>query len=861
MPRTRRQAYLSPSDRRRPPRRPEWLALLLLLVFTLFAIAGYAVFGLHPQLLAYVPDLAGIYGPAFTFFAQGHVWLSGLVLAFCLVRRARWRWLLAFGGIYALSLTSELIGTTFGLPFGPYHYTDSLGPKWLGRVPWLIPLSWFSMAVPAYVLALRRFPDRTFARIVAAAALLTLWDLSLDPAMSFLTSYWIWDEPGVFYGMPLINLAGWFLTAAGIAFLMSILGADSWARDVSPKWAAAYFGVVLLMPFGMIVAAGLWAAAALTVLALALWYLMYRSGMTCDDPAGVQDTPAREPERPEAAATAFQNTAFQNTAFQNTAFHLTPLHPATPKNARYQNATFQNTAPGAPDELDGLLRDSAFIQRHSRSFAFATRFLTREERRIIEELYRFCRTTDDLVDLRRGRPLEQVERDLDLWMMRAAGSYEGRPTGIGWLDGLMRRSRHAGVPLPLICQLGAGVRTDLDRVEFETMEELDAYAYRVASVVGIWLCYLFGATEKDTFRRASIMGWAMQVTNILRDVGEDLRNGRVYLPREVLASYGLARADLERMVRDGETTPDYRDMIEALACRAERAYEEALPGLVSLPARPARAFAVAGGVYRGILDDIRANDYDNLHRRARTTSVAKVRLAIGSLVALVRVRALTVGERARVFRPGFVQRLLRESAAVLLLVVSGLFAVSGPAMAAATALAPFTTAARSNHSSWLQRLRSGYLDAVDNPEALEATLDAIERRAGSDPLTEGYRSALIVLEAKHARWPLQKWRYLQEGLGGLDALVEEHPQDVEIRYLRLLSCYFLPGFLGRGWSVDEDFAALAHALPHARGDFPTDLFHQMVGFVLESGDLDPAARDRLEAALREIDVRSEAEIG
>ena len=135
-----------------------------------------------------------------------------------------------FAASVAISLASELIGTTTGWPFGNYAYTEGLGPKVLGRVPYTIPLSWFYMGLASYLLAatiVARWspayatrPAGGWAAVVLGAWLLLVWDLVLDPAMaheSLPVKFWTWYETGPFFGMPLRNLAAWFVT--GLAFI------------------------------------------------------------------------------------------------------------------------------------------------------------------------------------------------------------------------------------------------------------------------------------------------------------------------------------------------------------------------------------------------------------------------------------------------------------------------------------------------------------------------------------------------------------------------------------------------------------------------------------------------------------------
>jgi putative membrane protein len=175
------------------------------------------------------------------------------------------------------SFLSEHIGTGYGFPFGGYEYTGLLGYKLGGRVPFLIPISWFLMALPSWVLASMVFPGKRgrLPRITLAAYLLTAWDLALDPAMSFLTPYWVWENPGPFFGMPWVNLAGWMGTGLVLMGILELLRVSSWTSKLDVRWILAYYLLVLLMPAGMLVAAGIWIPVAVTGIALALPWGLY----------------------------------------------------------------------------------------------------------------------------------------------------------------------------------------------------------------------------------------------------------------------------------------------------------------------------------------------------------------------------------------------------------------------------------------------------------------------------------------------------------------------------------------------------------------------------------------------------------
>ena len=155
-------------------------------------------------------------------------------------------------------------------------------------------------------------------------------------------------------------------------------------------------------------------------------------------------------------------------------------------------------------------------------------------------------------------------------------------------------------------------------------------------------------------------------------------------------------------------------------------------------------------------------------------------------------------------------------------------------------------------------VREHYLAAVRDAAAIQPGLQALDQLraegrapAGSaaDGVAGAYRGALVTLRAKHGTWPPDRLRHLRRGLALLDAAVAAHPDHPEIRFLRLMSCFYLPGLLGRGGSVRDDFAALGRVLPSARDAFPPHVYAAMARFVLEHGGLAPAERQRLEAAL------------
>ncbi|QXD15519.1 carotenoid biosynthesis protein [Rhodocaloribacter litoris] len=813
--------------------------LILLGGYTFVALAGYVLFTLPPhgpanlaRIGEFAPSLVAFYGVAFRFFAQTHVWLTGFVLGWYLGRMAGVRWLGVFAAVYAVSFLSEFIGTGYGVPFGPYGYTDLLGPKWFGRVPWLIPLSWFTMALPAYVLARAAYPGRLAGRLLLGAFLLTAWDLALDPAMSYLTTYWVWGEAGPYYGMPLVNLLGWFVTGLALMGLFEALGAGDWADRLSRRWLTVYYLLVLAMPLGMVIANGLWDAVGYTAAAVGagLGLVAWRVRGRATRPGAEEPTPdARTPD------------------------------PAT-------QALVQEIARCVPVDID------AFFADNSRSFSFAARWFDPPDRKRVTRVYAFCRFTDDLVDVPEGRCEGDLRARLTTWQTLVRGAYEGTPTGIGWLDALMHDSARFRVPFDVIQTLIDGVASDLGPVRLRTMDELWTYGYRVASVVGLWICHLLGVRDVWRLERAIALGQALQLTNILRDVGEDLRTGRVYLPAECLAAHGLSVDDLRRMQAQGRVTPAYRKLVDALMAEADARYARAWEAIPHLPGGFGRAVAVAADVYRGIHRRIRANGYDNLTQRARTTTAEKCGLAARALFRLARRRwhqrhhpkacsgpssfSPALGEEAPT--PGGSSGRFRPLHLLVLLLLGPSTLAAQPVVDHPAEPVPPETLLTSRphprtamtHRPVVDTLRDYYLasadeeDYIDRAEALIAT-----QGADAEPVVRAYGAAFEVMKAKHAFWPFDKYRHVQRGLPVLDALVEEHPDDAEIRFLRLLSCYYLPGLFGRSETVSQDIAALGRLLPAARDAYPPTLYRLMITFLLDTGRL-PAATQQALAALR-----------
>ncbi len=272
-----------------------------------------------------------------------------------------------------------------------------------------------------------------------------------------------------------------------------------------------------------------------------------------------------------------------------------------------------------------------YFSENSRSFTFASRLFPPGPRDLVTEVYAFCRFTDDLVDERPASDKPLLDDELDAWMALFAAAYEGQKTDVPLADRVAHSMAQRGVPFHYAAELIEGVRMDLEPRPYANMAELRTYTYRVASVVGGWLTELFDRHDPWLLARAFSLGHAMQLTNILRDVGDDLRMGRVYLPEDVLAGHGLSVRDLETMSRSGVSIPAYKDLLEELMEHADREYALAFEAIPGLPPFFQKPVAVAAHVYQGIHEAIRSNGYDNLRLRARTGRVRKLVLGARAL--------------------------------------------------------------------------------------------------------------------------------------------------------------------------------------------------------------------------------------
>ena len=263
-----------------------------------------------------------------------------------------------------------------------------------------------------------------------------------------------------------------------------------------------------------------------------------------------------------------------------------------------------------------LTEARATTKRVARTFALACRLRPRGLRDDVYRLYLVFRTLDDLVDDGDARAAQRIAA-VELWCAGRVGG-GGLSREVQLLDGLDRRHT---LPRDAIADFCAGMRHDLEHAGIETEADLDIYCYRVAGTVGIVMSAVLGATDPTAPLHASALGQAMQRTNILRDIDEDLENGRVYVARETLG----------RLC--GGTLPppaQRKELLRDQIARADALYDVGLAGVGLLPCGQ-RAIAAAGAMYREILRQIERDGYHAQAGRAIVSRRRKLLVAVRPL--------------------------------------------------------------------------------------------------------------------------------------------------------------------------------------------------------------------------------------
>ncbi|MBK9122510.1 MAG: squalene/phytoene synthase family protein [Chloroflexi bacterium] len=271
------------------------------------------------------------------------------------------------------------------------------------------------------------------------------------------------------------------------------------------------------------------------------------------------------------------------------------------------------TGESAPGLSSAYAYCAAVTRQHSRTFYLASSMLPADKRRAARALYAFCRVTDNIVDHPQGDPAANLE----VWRARlnASNAYPN-PVIVAWTDAKTR----FGIPSGYSDQLIDGVKRDLTQKRYQTFSDVAEYSYGVASTVGLMAMHITGFSGDEAIPYAVRLGVALQITNILRDVAEDWKAGRVYLPQDELADFGLSDADIGA----GRVTDRWRRFMRFQIQRNRALYNDSWRGIALLDPDGRLAITAAGKLYDAILSDIERHDYDVFSRRAHVRLTGKL---------------------------------------------------------------------------------------------------------------------------------------------------------------------------------------------------------------------------------------------
>ncbi|RZS38951.1 phytoene synthase [Herbihabitans rhizosphaerae] len=271
---------------------------------------------------------------------------------------------------------------------------------------------------------------------------------------------------------------------------------------------------------------------------------------------------------------------------------------------------------------------------HGRSYFLATRLLPAARRPAVHALYGFARLADEIVDSARPRPVEERASMLDRLAAELHGTLAGEPASPA-LTALADTVRRHDIAPELFDAFLASMRMDLTVRSYATFADLGGYMHGSAGVIGLQMLPVLGTVcpREEAEAPAMALGEAFQLTNFLRDVGEDLDRGRVYLPADELAVFGVDTDRLRRARRTGRPDPAIRRALTHLVAHTYAVYRRAEPGISLLHKESRPCMRTAATLYRGILDEIVAADYAVLDRRVVVSRARRAAVAARGLIA------------------------------------------------------------------------------------------------------------------------------------------------------------------------------------------------------------------------------------
>lgn len=273
--------------------------------------------------------------------------------------------------------------------------------------------------------------------------------------------------------------------------------------------------------------------------------------------------------------------------------------------------------------------------QHGKTYYLATLLLPAEKRPFVHALYGFARYADEIVDdLASTLTPQQKAEELRNWggkvLQDIDRGYSDDAIGRAFVDTIHRWS----IPKEHVTAFLHSMEMDLTVTEYQTFEDLYEYVYGSAAVIGLQMVPILEPLSPAAYEPAKNLGVAFQLANFIRDVGEDLERGRVYLPLKELAEHGVTRSDLERR----QVTPELKSALAAQIERVRSLQRASDPGIELLHPTSRPCIRAASELYCGIVDEVEAINYDVFTRRAKTSTLRRLSVALPAWAAAVRAR-------------------------------------------------------------------------------------------------------------------------------------------------------------------------------------------------------------------------------
>jgi len=271
-----------------------------------------------------------------------------------------------------------------------------------------------------------------------------------------------------------------------------------------------------------------------------------------------------------------------------------------------------------------MSKEKTITQQSKTNFYYAFSVLPREKREAIYTLYSFCRQTDDIADSQGSH--QKKQKTLDYWERELFRQFNFQSHTR--FDKVWKIAQKFRIPMEYFLELINGVRMDLAHVRFRSIEDLLNYCYRVASVVGLMSIEIFGYRDERVKEYAVNLGIALQLTNIMRDVGVDAEMGRVYLPQEDLEKFGVSELDIIKK----RSSDSFLELMHHQYLRAKSYYEKAAAALPYGERRNMIPSQIMKNIYFHLLKMMEKHNFNVLHQKTEIPSLVKISIAFKTIL-------------------------------------------------------------------------------------------------------------------------------------------------------------------------------------------------------------------------------------